>query len=324
MPEPTDALGVLATTRLVVDQAEHVRIDLDAVARTAEAFSQQDWRPPDWDPVHHWHDDPARTANYLLVLDALNFCFWDDEPRWRVIVDGERLDGYWALAAALTRAMRAGIPLDDAGYLAQITRDDLAEIFRGEGMIPLLDERVHNLREVGRVLHARYDGQFAKAIVAAGRSAVRLVELVVDAFPSFRDTARYRGHEVRFYKRAQILVGDIHGTFGGDGLGAFDDLFELTAFADYKVPQVLHQLGILTYTPALRERLAARDVLPAGSPEEIEIRAATVWGVEELRRAMVARGKPVDAYALDWMLWQAGQQLPPDTLPYHRTRTIYY
>ena len=26
----------------------------------------------------------------------------------------------------------------------------------------------------------------------------------------------------------------------------------------------------------------------------------------------------------DWMLWLAGQRLPPDTRPYHRTYTVFY
>jgi len=27
---------------------------------------------------------------------------------------------------------------------------------------------------------------------------------------------------------------------------------------------------------------------------------------------------------VDWLLWDEGQRLPAGTLPYHRTRTIFY
>lgn len=38
-----------------------------------------------------------------------------------------------------------------------------------------------------------------------------------------------------FYKRAQIFVGDVYGALQGKGLGAFNDIHELTMFADYRV-----------------------------------------------------------------------------------------
>ena len=113
------------------------------------------------------------------------------------------------------------------------------------------------------------------------------------------------------------------GAFGGQGLGAFRDMEQLTAFADYKVPQVLRRLGILLYDDHLSGLVDSRTELASGSPEEVEIRAATIWGVEELRRAMTDLGRPVRAFEVDWYLWEEGQSIP-DERPYHRTRTIYY
>lgn len=53
------------------------------------------------------------------------------------------------------------------------------------------------------------------------------------------------------YKRAQIFVGDLWGAFRGKGLGKFNDIGQLTTFADYRVPVVLRELGILNYTNSL-------------------------------------------------------------------------
>jgi hypothetical protein len=129
---------------------------------------------------------------------------------------------------------------------------------------------------------------------------------------------------VRFFKRAQILIADLAGAFDDTGLGHFSDLDQLTAFADYKVPQVLRRLELLRYHPVLAERIARRELLPVGSVEEIEIRAATIWGVELLRRALAEQGREMTASEIDWLLWQTGQHLPTDAKPYHRTLTIYY
>lgn len=323
MARPSDPLGVLATTRLVVEQAKLVQLDHDVVEQVASDLVDREAVAPDWHGTLHWHGERERMANYLLVLDALNFCFWG-EPRWRVRYQGQTLDGYWALAASLTRALDEGLRLDDPRVLARLSREELAEVFAGDGEIPLLDARLHNLHEVGSVLLERFDGRFARAIEEVGGSAMHLVELVAESFPSFRDVSDYQGREVRFYKRAQILISDLYGAFGGQELGHFDDLADLTAFADYKVPQVLRRLGILRYAPGLTARLAAFDEIPAGSPIEIEIRAATIWGVEELRRALARRGRWLAAFEIDWLLWDAGQRLPSGTLPYHRTRTIAY
>jgi hypothetical protein len=147
---------------------------------------------------------------------------------------------------------------------------------------------------------------------------------VLDVFASFRDTASWRGYRINFYKRAQILVADLYGAFGGQGPGAFRDLQTLTAFADYKVPQVLRHFGILRYAPELAARIDRHELVPPESDEEIEIRAATIWGVELLRQALARRGRDLPSYALDWHLWQAGQALPDDTQPYHRTLTVFY
>jgi len=34
----------------------------------------------------------------------------------------------------------------------------------------------------------------------------------------------YKGCQVHFYKRAQILIGDIYGRYKGTGLGEFKDI----------------------------------------------------------------------------------------------------
>lgn len=57
------------------------------------------------------------------------------------------------------------------------------------------------------------------------------------------------------YKRAQIFVADMWGAFGGARLGAFADIGRLTTFADYRVPVVLRQLGVLQYADDLAQQV---------------------------------------------------------------------
>lgn len=328
--EAPDELGVLATTAPVVVAARAVRIVPAAITRVAETLAGQPLPTPTWNERYHWSDGDGRTAQLILLLDALNFCFWSDpgEPRWTLRYQGELLDGYWALAASLKRAIEEeGCPLWDADFLQDIDEEDAHCIFHSadhhSGRIPLFSARLANMHEVGRVLCRKYDGWFGNAIESAGGSAPALARLLATEFPSFDDMATYEGREVRFYKRAQICAADLYGAFGGKHWGDLRDLNRLTAFADYKVPQLLRAEGILAYAPALAARVDAREPLPAGSPEEVEVRAATVWAVELLRRSLAERGVLARAFEIDWYLWERAQGRA-DLAPYHRTRTAYY
>lgn len=316
-------LGVLESTRRVMDAARDVTIDQDAVERLAARLADRGVEAPAWRVWPHWWEDSDRAADYVLVLDALNFCFWG-EPRWRVEYEGRVLDGYWALAACLRHALEADVPLLDPEYLASFDEFAAAELFEGEAEIPLLAERIANLREVGRGL-LDAGGSFAEIVHQANGSGEALVAKVVRRFPSFDDVATYNGAEVRIYKRAQILVSDLHGIYGGQSLGAFSDLDRLTAFADYKIPQVLREAGILVYTPALADTVDRQQLIPPGDPREVEIRASTVWGCELLRQALERHrpGPPLRAFEVDWLLWSDAQGRTISR-PYHRTRTIFY
>lgn len=318
-----DRLGVLRSTRAVLNSAHFVRINEERLHDVCRQLAAEGIQPPPWNSTLHFTEQSERGALHILVLDSLNFCFWN-RPRWYVSYHGQVLDGYWALAASLKRAIEGGVPLLDPHYLAEITAPRLFDILLGSGVLPLLPERVANLRQVGQALLAHYHGRFGEVIEQAGGDVVALVQAVTGAFPSFNDVAMYHDHEVKFYKRAQILVGDLAASFSGQGLGAFHNLHELTAFADYKLPQILRRFGIFVYDPMLERAVRAQLRLPAGSDEEIEIRAHTVWAVELMRQELEGQGLALTAYEIDWWLWEASQRLPGQAEPYHRTRTIYY
>lgn len=326
-----DPLGVLTTTRAVVESGEYVWINEEGVEALSDLWVQEEGiqvAPSAWDDRYHFFDGSERTVNWLLVLDAVNFCFWAEkgQPRWRINYKGELLNGYWAEAAALKRAVEEGIPLWDAQYLSTIADETVAAIFCSEpqeSSIPLFEQRVANMREVGRVLLERYSGQFAYAIDAAQGSAVQLVLLLAQHFPSFHDVAYHHGREVRLLKRAQICVADIFAAFVGEKWGEFRDLDQLTIFADYKLPQVLRHYHVLEYASTLATRIDAQELLLANSEEEVEIRAATVWACELLRCALQRKGCTLSAAGIDQKLWLLGQAIA-DMRPYHRTYTIYY
>jgi hypothetical protein len=322
-----DPIGIRSASRFVMERARFVRIDQSAVTTVARQILDSPMQPA----VTTWHFDHldtiklsnAELANFVLVLDALNFYFWG-EPRWRVHDRGETEDGYWALTTALRRALREGYPITDARYLATIPAQDVAQILRGESVIPMFSARVQHLREVGESLMREHDGSFLQCIEQCRGSGVELLRHIITLFPSFVDVRHYDGRTIPFYKRAQILVSDIAAAFESNRIELFDDLTFLTAFADYKVPQVLHQLGVLRYHPTLETQLQAMTLIPIDAPKEVEIRTATIVAVEQIAQETAAAGTALPDYATDWHLWALGQQAHDDRLPYHRTPTVAY
>lgn len=279
--------------------------------------------PPPWDRVHHFHDGSPRTVQYLFILDSLNFCFWPP-PKWRVTCRGKALGGYYSLATALKLAVEADPRWLDATFLADVELPALDQILTGNRSIPLLERRWQIVREVGQVLREEYQSQATNLVAAAHGSALSLADLLVRDFPNFRDEATYHGQPVAFYKRAQIFVADLHGAFEGRQWGAFHDLERLTTFADYQVPRVLRALGVLRYSAELADRVDRHKLIDQGSEAEVEIRACTVWAVELLIRELAARGHPLTAAELDWILWNLSKGPAYQAHPHHRTLTTFY
>ncbi|MEB3327853.1 MAG: queuosine salvage family protein [Candidatus Sericytochromatia bacterium] len=322
----TRGLEVIEGARWVMAQARHVRLDAAGLEAACAEILRRDLPVPAWNDRWHFTDGTWRTANYLLVLDALNFSFWaaPGEVRWGIEHRGEALRGYWALAAALTRAIEGGVPLFEATFMATCPAEKLAGILAGRGTIPLFEARLAHLHEVGQGLLDRWGGRFDRLVAACDGSAVTLAARLPEEFPSFRDESPYKGRTIRLAKRAQILPADLWGAFGGRGPGAFHDIDQLTAFADYKVPQVLEALGVLRYDAGLVADLEAHAELPPHSEAEVELRAATLVATDALRERLAAAGRPLTAVELDWILWELG--LAPDRRfkPYHLTRTTAY
>jgi hypothetical protein len=317
---------VLDSCKEVAEKSRLVQIRSDAICRFSVHFIENALAVPAWDRYCHFFEGGEQTVTYLLVLDSLNFCFWPlpGEKRWEIEFGPQTLSGYYALAVALKKAMASEFPITDPAFLSRLSLNDMNRMLGGRGNLQLIEERQKILHEVGHVLLHEYKGKAAKLVESARHSARELTLLLADKFRSFRDVALYEGIQVAFYKRAQILVSDLYGAFQGEDWGHFFDMGHLTTFADYKLPQVLRHLGIISYAEELQKRVDQRLTIEAGSREEIEIRANTVLAVELIRQELERLGKTLRSFEIDWVLWSLGQRPEYKQTPYHRTVTIYY
>ena len=317
---------VLETTRHVAERSQQVTIDEQALADFSKKLIEDGIEIPPWNYDYHFFDGGQETVAYLLILDSINFCFWPKPgaDKWEVQYKSKTLSGYYALAASLKKAIESGVPITEAHYLAELSLDTLKQVLGGNGELQLMEARAHILNELGEFLIKHYNGEATRLADAAENPALKLVELIVQNLPSFRDEAEYYGTRIYFYKRAQIFAADLYASFAGKKWGFFKDMDTLTAFADYKLPQVLRHAGILRYEQALEHTVDHGIFLEAGSSEEIEIRSNTIWAVELIRQELTKMGKRLRSFEIDWILWNLAQEREFKEKAYHKTVTICY
>jgi Potential Queuosine, Q, salvage protein family len=195
----------------------------------------------------------------------------------------------------------------------------------------MLQERLDCLREAGQVLYEKYNCRFSNCIITCNQSAAALVNLLVRDIPCLRDSHHFESRTVHIYKRAQILVADIWACYNGSSYGAFHDIDQITMFADYRIPQMLHSLGCLMFSPVLEGRIRRQQKIRSGEKCEVELRGCSIWAVELIRR-QILRDHPdakVNSVLIDTFLYDtlkekeaAGEIM--EIIPHHRTRSMWY
>jgi hypothetical protein len=177
-------------------------------------------------------------------------------------------------------------------------------------------------RDLGAFVEREHGGDLLGPVRGAKGSAAELVRNLC-RMPLYRDLARHEGEVVPFLKRAQITAHDLALTVEGP-LGRFADIEELTIFADNLVPHVLRLDGLLEVSSDLELRIDREELIPSGSPEEVELRACAVHAVERLVGTLNRSGARTSAGDLDQWLWSRGQGTRYKARPRHRTRCPFY
>jgi sulfur relay (sulfurtransferase) complex TusBCD TusD component (DsrE family) len=285
--------GVRAHGARIATEARSVRIHLEALQALEPGPA------PELDPQRHYLEGAREdVADYLLVLDTINFgSGWFPTLRKRT-----GSSGYFTVAWSLADRWRAGAGWTPA-QLRALRTEELADTLGQARDHELMALYAQALRELGRFLRGR---RALDVVHEAGRSALRLAETLA--------TSMTMWHDVGFYKRAQIAASDL--SLGG--VASFDDIDQLTIFADNLVPHVLRCEGVLVYDDGLAAHIDAGRLLRPG-PQEREIRGCAVHAC-----AAIAQRTGLTERDLDNALWYRGQRPEYKARPRHRCRTIYY
>jgi len=190
---------------------------------------------------------------YVFVIDAINFCFWPNNP--------EGAYEYEHMANNLATILDDDPEFFTPARLAAVTEQEIRQrIYNSLEEFALVDERARLIREVGQIMVEK-ELTF-EAFVRANLDCQDLVKAIIDNLPGFRDHAEYMGRTIFFYKRAQILVADLCGAYKDYKAAKFDadvpkltEQINLTMFPDYRVPQILRHRGIFEYSAELAQAI---------------------------------------------------------------------
>lgn len=328
--------------QFVAERSLDVFVEEEGVQRLAEMLyslrHSEDLTASGWKKANPLAPPPTsdQAPNWVFVTDTMNFSFWpeNEDQQCEVTYKGTTYRGYMTLCAAITRAMDEGVPITDPNYFSKMSIEELAHVLRSDNStpMPMLQERHQVLTEGGCVL-LEHGGSFRSFISQAGNDARKMMELIVDKLPSYRDEAMYEGKRIAFYKRAQILIADFWGVMEARGAGDIPNLDYLTMFADYRVPQALVYLGVLRYSDTLMQTLKNGELLTSGDRREVEIRGCSIWSVELIKARLCKlveerEGQPcnINAAIIDFYLWPYAKQHHKEMahIPIHHTRCIYY
>ena len=229
----------------------------------------------------------------------------------------------------INEALASGIKLYDGEVLSSLDMDKLNKIFSGNIEMPMMGERLKILNEVGEKLSSEYKGDWINFINQGPKKLYSngegLIERLITEFPRFDDkTILEDGHEVHFYKLAQLAFWGIHGELSGAGHFVVEDMHKMSAFADYIVPVALEVMKIITYSETLNNKIMNGQLIERDSQEEVEIRAVSLHTTAKLTEEVNKR-RPLDKQIiipqLDYRLWK---QYHATHRPHHLTVTTMY
>lgn len=302
----------------------HVALDTGRIGELARELCDH---PPALPPWEHLHlpEEPGPDLDAIVWLgNAINFCYWvpEGEEMWSVEAGGRREVDAMALFGALRNALDAGIELGDGRYLVEEGPEGPRRIFeQGSGALQLRERRIAILQAIGRNLNREFGGRLENAVAAAPADASGHARFLARTFPSYEDSRVHSGVRLTFLKRAQLAAGMLHGRRVALGAAGLEAPERLTVYADYMLPRALRAEGVIAYSDELARRVHSLIPLPAGGPEETEIRIATVAACHLLVERARELGAELDGMRLDFLLWRRGFGVDA---PHHRTVTTDY
>jgi len=208
----------------------------------------------------------GEVVSYELMSCAVNYCFWYGFPYVRP--NGASAFRMNELLDVAFDAWITGVQPEVLGRAHQSDQGKLLWHFvslLAENQFPIMVDRTRHLLELEPVLEG-----FSKLVLEGAHQPKgvptldKLFRVLVQSCPGFAEDP--------FFKRASLFFMQLNRR-----MGWFDEeVRRLPIPADYQIPRVLRDRGAIQYSSSLAEKVDRFDLIPSGSGEECEIRAASI------------------------------------------------
>ena len=316
---------VRSTCNYVNKLSQHVRINLNNLQKFVNEKKHLFNQIPSWTSCHFNPNefDFEQVVAFICVIDSLNFCFW---PYENIKTESEEDFEYSNLVSNLLTLLKKEPDFYSPENLSNLTPQlCLEKIFFSVKDFPLIEERTRSLNELGKLIVTNFLKKFENLIYLNEHNCTEIVKSITEGVSTFRDETIYKGRQIFFYKRAQILAADLY--YACKELNeptVLSNADQLTMFADYRIPQILNEYGILEYDEDLTRKIINKEEITSCSQMEIEIRANTVVCVELIKEEIAKISNECLSLEVDYVLWNIGEELRKEIKPHHRTLSIFY
>ena len=314
----------------VIDKSVYVSTKIDEIKKVASWMAYEEFPLRNSSQDIQTQDFAEEHIKSTMLMSCINFAFtdFDSQIKYEVKDSGSVLSDSEAVIHQLNRTIASGRDLTSGDVMAGLTIQDLEKIFKGNIKMPMLEERLTILNQVGVKLVDSYEGSWITFINSCPQKLYHngegLVEKLVTEFPRFNDVSDFQGDEVKFYKLAQLGYWGIHAALSHTGYFKLEDIHRMSAFADYIIPVALNLFEITDYSGELKRDINDGVEIPASSQKEIEIRSHSLYATslltEEINKLRPSE-KRIIIPQLDWRLWKTYHATH---WPHHLTKTIMY
>ena len=313
---------VLSSVSKVIPQLSCLEIDIEKLNESAIYLSKEDFG------INYEGNPNIVPLEYIrktMLINTLNFVFTDFSTSVKYKI--ENLSDTDAMVYQIDKALLEGVPLTKGSFMRDMNLEEFKRIFTGNIEMPMADEKVEILNNVGDTLVTKYDGDWINFIDDGPKklydNGEGLVERLVRDFKRFDDHSIFENEKVYFLKLAQLAFWGIHRELSKRYF-YIEDMENMTAFADYIIPVALESFGIVKYSSGLKEKIDSGILIDRDSIEEIEIRSTSIYvtaKLTELINNYKNEEEKIIIPQLDFKLWT---DFHADERPHHLTKTIMY
>lgn len=303
------------------NSSQHVTVDKTKISLLRKKMRNAKLQVPNWQMPGILPQNPTAFISHIFFINAVNFAFTHFEPPYDKYAFNKNILGAPASSACFCRQFGEK-PINPSEVLdITLSQTKTKKFFQGINLPPLIEERRLSLRAAAAVLKISFDGHVENILEAAKFNVNQLIEQMIMFFPLSYGADYYKSKSNLLFlnKRIQLwmLIHQGRAMHSQGKLPLLSHIEDIGPVADYQVPRYLHAAGILKYSSSLLEKIEQRKIIPYGSPEEIEIRCATVFAVCELLKKT-----KLTMMEIDYFLWSEGRKI--QTVNHHLTPTTAY